>query len=94
VKHHSELQHNNLPSIHLSTQIDELQQLYDHAPCGYHSLDTNGIFVRVNQTELTMLGYSQEELIGKKMFFDLLTPASQQIFTANFPLFKIVQFFR
>jgi PAS domain S-box-containing protein len=69
-------------------QMDELQQLYDNAPCGYHSLDANGVFVRVNQTELTMLGYSREELIGNKRFFDILTPASQQIFTANFSLFK------
>jgi PAS domain S-box-containing protein len=69
-------------------QMDELQQLYNNAPCGYHSLDANGVFVRVNQTELTMLGYSREELIGNKKFFDILTPASQQIFTANFPLFK------
>jgi PAS domain S-box-containing protein len=69
-------------------QMDELQQLYDNAPCGYHSLDGNGVFVRVNQTELTMLGYSREELIGNKKFFEILTPASQQIFTANFSLFK------
>jgi hypothetical protein len=36
--------------------IDELQQLYDLAPCGYHSLDANGVFMRINQTELTMFG--------------------------------------
>jgi PAS domain S-box-containing protein len=71
-------------------QMDEWQQLYDRAPCGYHSLDANGVFVRINQTELDMLGYSRAELIGHKTFFDLLTPASQQIFTANFPVFKQV----
>jgi PAS domain S-box-containing protein len=69
-------------------EMDEWQQLYDQAPCGYHSLDANGVFVRINQTELNMLGYSREELIGHKTFFDLLTPASQEIFTANFPRFK------
>jgi PAS domain S-box-containing protein len=84
------LQDPYLPSASVSTveQIDELQQLYDEAPCGYHSLDAHGVFVRVNQTELTMLGYSREELIGHKTFFEILTPASQQIFTNNFPLFK------
>jgi PAS domain S-box-containing protein len=84
------LQDHNLPSASLSTikQVDELQQLYDEAPCGYHSLDINGVFVRVNQTELTMLGYSREEIIGHKTFFEILTPDSQQTFTDNFPLFK------
>jgi PAS domain S-box-containing protein len=68
--------------------IDELQQLYDLAPCGYHSLDANGVFMRINQTELTMFGYSRAEIIGKKKFSELLTAASQQLFIANFPIFK------
>jgi two-component system, cell cycle sensor histidine kinase and response regulator CckA len=80
----------NLPSASVPTveQLDEFQQLYDEAPCGYHSLDANGVFVRINQTGLTMLGYSSEELIGHKTFFEILTTASQQIFTNNFSLFK------
>jgi PAS domain S-box-containing protein len=68
--------------------MDELQQLYEQAPCAYHSLDENGVFVRINQTELTMLGYNRDEIIGKKKFSDLLTPESQQTFAANFPIFK------
>jgi PAS domain S-box-containing protein len=78
------------PKVHLpyGEQIDELQQLYDRAPCGYHSLDQKGVFVRINQTELTMLGYSHEEIVGKKKFSDLLTPESQQTFQSNFSKFK------
>jgi two-component system, cell cycle sensor histidine kinase and response regulator CckA len=90
VQDNPRLQDPNLPSAPVPTleQTDEFQQLYDEAPCGYHSLDANGVFVRVNQTELTMLGYSRAELIGHKTFFEILTPASQQIFTNNFSLFK------
>jgi PAS domain S-box-containing protein len=69
-------------------QIEELQQLYDYAPCGYHSLDENGVFIKINQTGLTMLGYNKAELIGRRSFFDLLTPASREIFELNFPVFK------
>ncbi len=72
----------------LEQEVNELQQLYDQAPCGYHSLDENGVFVRINQTELTMLGYSREEIVGNKKFSDLLTPESQQTFQRNFPKFK------
>jgi PAS domain S-box-containing protein len=66
----------------------ELEELYDRAPCGYHSLDKNGIFLKINQTELDMLGYTGEEIIGKKIFSDLLTCESKQTFQENFPLFK------
>jgi signal transduction histidine kinase/ActR/RegA family two-component response regulator len=43
----------------------EVQDLYDNAPCGYHSLDANGIFIHINQTELNWLGYTREEVILK-----------------------------
>lgn len=66
----------------------ELTDLYNNAPCGYHSLDGNGIFVRINDTELAWLGYTREEIIGRVRFPDLLTPASLQTFTENFPVFK------
>jgi two-component system, cell cycle sensor histidine kinase and response regulator CckA len=69
-------------------ELRELQQIYDYAPCGYHSLDQHGVFTRINETELAMLGYDRADIIGQKKFSDLLTPASQQIFTANFPKFK------
>jgi len=66
----------------------EVLDLYDKAPCGYHSLDENGVFVNVNQTELEWLGYTRDELIGIKPFYDLLTPESRQLFVESFPRFK------
>jgi PAS domain S-box-containing protein len=72
----------------LQVYAAELEELYHHAPCGYHSLDAEGTFIRINDTELKMLGYSREELIGKKKFSDLLTPESLPIFQENFPRFK------
>jgi PAS domain S-box-containing protein len=65
----------------------ELEELYNNAPCGYHSLDSEGVFVRVNDTELKMLGYSREELLGRK-FSDLITSESLPTFQQNFPIFK------
>ncbi len=70
------------------SQSDELQQLYDGAPCGYHSLDRHGLYLRINQTELKMLGYEWAEVVGKLRFPDLLTPASQAKFSETYPLFQ------
>ncbi|MBM4168595.1 MAG: PAS domain S-box protein [Ignavibacteria bacterium] len=38
---------------------------FDHAPVAYHEIDLQGRIVAVNQTELNMLGYAAEEMIGR-----------------------------
>lgn len=63
---------------------DELQDLYDNAPVGYHSLDASGTFARVNATELRWLGYSREEVVGRLHFTDLLAPEDRPTFEADF----------
>ncbi len=67
---------------------DEIQDLYNNAPCGYHSLDENGVFVRMNDTELSWLGYPREEIIGRKKFSDVITPDSLEVFKREFAGFK------
>jgi PAS domain S-box-containing protein len=62
----------------------EVQDLYDHAPCGYHSLDANGIFIHINQTELNWLGYTREEVIGKMRLADLQETYSKEQFLQDF----------
>ena len=59
---------------------DEVRDLYERAPCGYHSLDADGRFVRVNDTELSWLGYARNDVIGRMRFRDLLTPDSRARF--------------
>ena len=71
----------------LKKSADEIADLYNHAPCGYHSLDKDGNIRLMNDTELAWLGYTREELIGKISWPDLLTPESQQFFRENFPKF-------
>lgn len=66
----------------------ELDDLYDNAPCGYHSVGENGLFVRMNQTELNWLGYTRDEVIGKMGPADLHTPASLEIFKRRFKVFR------
>lgn len=64
----------------------QIQDLYDNAPSGYHSLDANGKFIMINQTELNWLGYSKEEIIGQP-FIKFVTAESLITFQNNFPVF-------
>ncbi|GIK67552.1 MAG: hypothetical protein BroJett018_53460 [Chloroflexota bacterium] len=65
----------------------EVHDLYDFAPVGYHSLDKNGVIVRINHTELKWLGYTELEVVNKLKITDILTPASQQAFYQSFAVF-------
>lgn len=48
----------------LKKNKEELLDLFENAPIGYHELDLNGKLTRINQTGLKMLGYEKEEIIG------------------------------
>ena len=72
---------------------EEIEDLYDNAPCGYHSLDEEGVITRMNKTELAWIGYSAAELIGIKRFADLLPPASRDMFEEDFRHLKQEGFF-
>ena len=72
----------------LNRASSEIYDLYNNAPCGYHSLDPNGTLVEINDTELNWIGYQREEVLHKLNFSDLLTPESKKTLAANFSKFK------
>ena len=47
---------------------ERFRDLYDHAPLGYHEYDAEGRITCVNRTDLEMLGYTAEEMIGQSMW--------------------------
>lgn len=71
----------------LTQYSQEVEDLYNNAPCGYHSLDSQGRIIRTNNTELRWLGYTREELLGTE-FSHLLTDANRQLFHQTFLEFK------
>jgi PAS domain S-box-containing protein len=66
----------------------EIYDLYNCAPCGYHSLNENGTIIAMNDTELTWLGYDRRDVVGKMSFVELLTKAGEATFAVNFLKFK------
>jgi two-component system sensor histidine kinase/response regulator len=78
----------------LSERSAETLDLYNKAPCGYHSLDASGRFLAINDTELAMLGYQREEVVGRLTFRDLLLPGVREQFDRNFPRLVAAGFVR
>lgn len=65
-----------------------IADLFENAPCGYHSVDTNGTVLRINNTELKWLQRERGEVVGKMRFADLLVPASQEAYLEGFAALK------
>ena len=84
----SDLTERKIAEDELRRTLSEIHGLYNNAPCGYHSLDANGYFKAINDTELRWLGYTREEIIGKLRFIDISTPESFELFQREFPLYK------
>ena len=68
----------------LRERESRFQELFDEAPIGYHELDTQGHITRVNHTELEMLGYSADEMLGRPVWeFAVEKEKSQQAVAAK-----------
>lgn len=51
--------------VALEENEKKYRELFNNAPVGYHELDLFGRITRINRTELNMLGYTEEEMIGQ-----------------------------
>jgi PAS domain S-box-containing protein len=63
---------------------EKVQALYDNAPCGYHLLDAQGLYLSVNATELIWLGCGREAVVGRMRLTDFLDGASKSNFERHF----------
>jgi PAS domain S-box-containing protein len=79
----------NLRNAKAEDALKDIRDLYDNAPCGYHSLDENGIIVRMNNRELEWLGYRRDEVIGKMHITQMLVPEEHQSYHEGYEQFKV-----
>ncbi len=70
------------------THILTVQDLYNDAPCGYHSLSPEGTVILINDTELKMLGYDRAEVVGKMLFLEFVAPESHPKWIEKFQVLK------
>jgi len=66
----------------LAESAADLDDLYQNAPCGYHSHDAAGMILRINDTELRWLGYSRDDIGRGTHIHLLLTDKGRREFDA------------
>jgi PAS domain S-box-containing protein len=54
--------------------LAQAKRVYDEAPCGYHSIDAQGVVINVNQTALDWFGFTREEVVGRRNFREFVHP--------------------
>ncbi|MDR5873539.1 diguanylate cyclase [Halomonas sp. CUBES01] len=65
-------------------QAAEVRSLYEGAPCGYHSLNADGIVIKMNRTERRWLGFDADEVVGQLRYRDVISPDTQDAFDVAF----------
>ncbi len=63
--------------------IEDLEDLYENAPCGYLSLRIDGRIFKANATLEKWIGFSADQLVGKR-FQDLLGMAGRMYYETHF----------
>ena len=63
---------------------DDVDELYEHAPCGYLSTTPEGLIIKVNQTFVRWTGLSRDALVGHRRFADLLTAGGRIFYETHF----------
>lgn len=79
-----------LPAVPaLPADLDDFEDLFENAPCGYLSAAPDGRIVQVNRTLLAWTGLSRDALKGRR-FQDLLTLAGKIFYETHFaPLLRM-----
>ncbi|MBY5324567.1 PAS domain-containing sensor histidine kinase [Rhizobium leguminosarum] len=79
--------------MQVAMPAEDLEDLYENAPCGYLSLQPDGRIVKVNRTLSTWIGIPAEQLLGKRLH-DLLNTSGRIFYETHFaPLLRMQGFF-
>ena len=74
-------------------ELEDLEDLFENAPCGYVSAQADGRITKANRTLATWLGYGRDHLVGRR-FQDLLNIAGKIYYETHFaPLLRMQGFF-
>lgn len=81
------------PHINELGPVEDLEDLYENAPCGYLSIQQNGLIVKVNATLCGWLGLPVDQVVGQR-FHELLNVGGRIFYETHFaPLLRMQGFF-
>jgi PAS domain S-box-containing protein len=70
-----------------AAEADEVRrrwpEQYDATPCGHYLLDADGVVIEVNDTGLALVGYARDELLGRRRFAEMISPAGSARFAQS-----------
>ena len=67
--------------VYINYTGDEyLRDFFENAPIGFHVFGPDQIIIDINATELNIIGYEREEVVGKKAWPDLIVPEQRPRF--------------
>ncbi|MHC5061775.1 MAG: PAS domain S-box protein [Planctomycetota bacterium] len=65
-------------------EIKEIQERFSdffrNAPVGFHIFRSDRIIIDINDAELAMIGYTRDEIVGRKTWADLIIPEQRKTF--------------
>jgi two-component system, cell cycle sensor histidine kinase and response regulator CckA len=71
-------------TVEIRESEEKFRRLFDEAPVGYHEVDKEGRITNVNDSELEMLGYTAEEMLGQPIWKFTAEPETiKQVFEAR-----------
>ena len=59
---------------------ERFRDFFENAPIGYHIFGSDKIIIDVNNAELEMIGYTRDEIVGKKTWTELIIPEQRAQF--------------
>jgi len=75
------------------SRIDDFQDMFENAPCGYLTIRTNGRIAHVNKTLLGWIGHTADDMVGKR-FSDFVNMAGRIYYETHIaPLLRMQGFF-
>jgi sigma-B regulation protein RsbU (phosphoserine phosphatase) len=71
--------------------VESFDDLYHNAQCGYLSWKVTGEIVRVNNTFCSWLGYSEDQLVGRKKITDFFPVSGRIYYETHFAPLLFIQ---
>ncbi|MHC4244666.1 MAG: PAS domain-containing protein, partial [Planctomycetota bacterium] len=56
------------------------RDFFENAPIGFHIFGPDQIIIDINDTELEMIGYTRDEIVGRKTWAELIIPQQKDMF--------------